>query len=94
MLHAFWKAAVAHLQVSGAGGASEGSNTPASTEDRGLFDATLHFASYLELYLRAFRVLLDDYDEAEARTTPCFAACPAAGELRERLARCHTMGST
>jgi len=32
-------------------------------------------------------------DEAEARTTPCFGACPAAGELRERLAKCHTMGS-
>ena len=31
-------------------------------------------------------------DEHEARTTPCFAVCPAAGELRERLARCHTMG--
>ena len=32
-------------------------------------------------------------DEAAARTTPCFGACPAAGELRERLAKCHTMGS-
>lgn len=32
-------------------------------------------------------------DEDEARSTPCFGACPAAGELRERLARCHTMGS-
>jgi hypothetical protein len=31
-------------------------------------------------------------DEAEARSVPCFAACPASGELRATLTQCHTMG--
>lgn len=63
VLHAFWSTAVQARNIARAtgGGASEES---ASEE---LLDAMLDFASYYELYKRAYRVLLHEYDEADAR---------------------------
>ena len=61
VLHVFWTSAV--RSSGGADTRSMHSGSP------GLLDVNLRFEHYFELFSRVFRILIDDYDEDDARST-------------------------